>query len=490
MSWLVSSITNSLKAAADAAASADDADEDDHTTTTTTDMDPTSAANLDPNLDSPRRGVKDDLSELSKTLTRQFWGVASFLAPPPPVTVDRTKEDVEDDEIEADAAGIGGIRSDLVEIGGRVRTGIAKLSSNRAVEELTKMASSLMRIGEGEEEDGEERGWVEGKGEDVVGVTDDVVAFARDVALHPETWLDFPLPDDEDNEDDVEADFELSDAQQAHALAVEHLAPRLAALRIELCPGYMSEGSFWKIYFVLVHPRLSKEDALLLSTPQIMEARAMLTQEYHNRAKSRPNNSTSGFASVAATDSRDEERLAAPPEDEVETLPIELSADGSVTSAVPANFDDYKHQVSSTEIPIIDKAVVEEGPINKSSNNFAVASSSKGANQMYEDEGDDWLKEDTAEIVGASGTTIPISNDEDVSFSDLEDDEDVPPGYKGVANADPAKKESRDWVTLNNKQPANSGKDIEINRSGKDGDLVYEDKEISGWLDFDEIDST
>ncbi|KAL9251778.1 hypothetical protein AKJ16_DCAP08612 [Drosera capensis] len=481
MSWLVSSITNSLKAAADA--SNDDTDDDDHTNTA--DIGPTAAANLDPNLASPRRGVKDDLSELSKTLTRQFWGVASFLAPPPPDAVHRTPDDVDDDEIEADAAGIGGIRSDLVEIGGRVRTGIAKLSSNRAVEELTKMASSLMRIGE--EEEGEERGWLEGKGEDVVGVTDDVVAFARDVALHPETWLDFPLPDDED---DVEEDFELSDAQQAHALAVEHLAPRLAALRIELCPGYMSEGSFWKIYFVLVHPRLSKEDALLLSTPQIMEARAMLTQGYHNRAKSRPNNSTSGFASVTATDSRDEERLSAPPEDKAETVPIELSAAGSVTSAVPGNFDVDKHQVSSTEIPIIDKAVVEEGPINKSSNNFAVASSSKGANQMYEDEGDDWLKEDTADIVCASGTTIPISNDEDVSFSDLEDDDDVPSGYKGVTNADAAKKESRDWVALNNKKPANSGKDIKINRSGKDGDLVYEDKEISGWLDFDEIDST
>jgi len=27
-----------------------------------------------------------------------------------------------------------------------------------------------------------------------------VVAFARSVALHPETWLDFPLPDDADSD--------------------------------------------------------------------------------------------------------------------------------------------------------------------------------------------------------------------------------------------------------------------------------------------------
>jgi len=27
-----------------------------------------------------------------------------------------------------------------------------------------------------------------------VGVTEEVVGFARDVAMHPETWLDFPTP--------------------------------------------------------------------------------------------------------------------------------------------------------------------------------------------------------------------------------------------------------------------------------------------------------
>ncbi|KAF9608361.1 hypothetical protein IFM89_009480 [Coptis chinensis] len=72
--------------------------------------------------------------------------------------------------------------------------------------------------------------------------------------MHPETWLDFPLADDEDSDE--------------HALAVERLAPRLATLSIEICPGYMSEGCFWKIYFVLLHSRLNKYDAELLLTPQ------------------------------------------------------------------------------------------------------------------------------------------------------------------------------------------------------------------------------
>lgn len=61
----------------------------------------------------------------------------------------------------------------------------------------------------------------------------------------------------------------MSDAQEDHALAIEHLAPRLAALRIELCPSHMSKGYFWKIYFVLLHSRLNRQDAELLSTPQV-----------------------------------------------------------------------------------------------------------------------------------------------------------------------------------------------------------------------------
>jgi hypothetical protein len=62
----------------------------------------------------------------------------------------------------------------------------------------------------------------------------------------------------------------MTDEQQDHALAVESLAPELADLRIELCPCHMSEGCFWKIYFVLLHPKLRKEDAEILSTPQVI----------------------------------------------------------------------------------------------------------------------------------------------------------------------------------------------------------------------------
>ena len=65
------------------------------------------------------------------------------------------------------------------------------------------------------------------------------------------------------------SDFELSDTQYEHALAIERIVPSLSYLRTELCSTNMSEACFWKIYFVLLHSKLNKEDAELLSTTQV-----------------------------------------------------------------------------------------------------------------------------------------------------------------------------------------------------------------------------
>ncbi|KQK13392.1 hypothetical protein BRADI_1g09847v3 [Brachypodium distachyon] len=295
-------------------------------------------------------GVKEDLTELSKTLSRQFWGVANFLAPPPGEASPSPSPSSADGRSTAAETPpeIAGIRNDFSEISGRFRTGISRISTHKAVSGFSTMASNFFASEDEEEElelleavnnegkedvrlnkeanedevrhgaDDDEVGhsWEErvrlvvGDDEarheweprakhhvddgvvwhqeadepelnnervrqeeeveewDAIGITDEVLAFATNIASHPETWLDFPLlPDDEDC-DGPFSYFDMSDAQQEHALAIEHLAPRLAALRIELCPVHMSEECFWKTYFVLLHPRLSKHDAELLSTPQ------------------------------------------------------------------------------------------------------------------------------------------------------------------------------------------------------------------------------
>jgi hypothetical protein len=67
-------------------------------------------------------------------------------------------------------------------------------------DELSKFASSLLPFARdmvGEFSDGEY----------AVGVTEDVVAFANTIAMHPETWLDFPLADEDEDEDEDDGKF-------------------------------------------------------------------------------------------------------------------------------------------------------------------------------------------------------------------------------------------------------------------------------------------
>ncbi|CAI0393450.1 unnamed protein product [Linum tenue] len=187
--------------------------------------------------DALARGVREDLSELGQTLQRQLWGVAAFLAPPPTTqaaaeaaseattSCDRSASNLNDSDPSdrPDGATTGnseetsGIRQEFAEIGGRFRSGVTEISK--------MMGSDYFHFGlegdrletqveEEEEEGGEEYYYEEADGEDleteeydddwaakVVGITDEVLAFARNIAMHPETWLDFPLDEEEDLDD-------------------------------------------------------------------------------------------------------------------------------------------------------------------------------------------------------------------------------------------------------------------------------------------------
>ncbi|KAK3211003.1 hypothetical protein Dsin_015709 [Dipteronia sinensis] len=483
MSWLARSIANSLKLDDD-----DDVevDEHNHSPTTSTDINSTS-----PNPESDHdkqqstahtpRGVKEDLTELTKSFSRQLWGVASFLAPPPqpehPISDPRQPSDP---DASGDEAVIDGIKSDFAEISGKFKTGISKLSENISVSEITKMASNFLQFGS------------ETEPMDAVGVTEEVLLFARDITMHPETWLDFPVPDEEEFDE-----FDMSDAQQEHALAVERLAPRLAALRIELCPEHMSESCFWKIYFVLLHPRLSKGDAELLSTPQIVEARAMLAHELKSRAKVESESVNSGTSTYylnkpagsgtpdlsESAELAQNECLSVPSRDLPATVPLETSA---IESAA-ADSETEKHPVLSTEMLVVDKSVVKEEQVEMAELQKSISvSSDKVVEVKFEDHDDDWLKEDNSEeVVGVSGSTMHLENDEDVSFSDLEEeDEDMPTSYKKVTSgSDSLTKDPRDWVQLS----GDSVKDIKPVGSQQVSAPAPETKESNDWLDFDDI---
>jgi hypothetical protein len=181
MSWLARSIAATLSSAPS------DDDDDDRSEANSEGRSPDHAADADAEEDeqpdTPSRGVKGDISELTESLTRRFWGVATFLAPPPSEA--EAAETVADAEAEDGPRSprVAGIRSDLAEIGGRVRSGISMLSNANAVAEISKIASSFLPFVPEEEEDEV----------DAVGVTEEVVVFVRHISTHPETWCDFPL---------------------------------------------------------------------------------------------------------------------------------------------------------------------------------------------------------------------------------------------------------------------------------------------------------
>ncbi|KAJ4895582.1 BSD domain-containing protein [Raphanus sativus] len=243
---------------------------------------------------------------------------------------------------------------------------------------------------------------------DAVALTDEVLAFARNIAMHPETWLDFPLDPDEDLDD-----LEMSDAQRGHALAIERLAPRLAALRIELCPCHMTVGYFWKVYFVLLLSRLNKHDSQLLSSPQVMEARALWMKELHNQ-----NSSTkTGYGDILKeeiTPSTSSYYNHAPPE----FLSPRIYA-FEPPSIMYRDFETADRGSGSENAEFIDKAVIEEQPIEK--NETSGASLSLTPNDEDDDD-DDWPEEEDDAHDWAPMFT---GNEDDVSFSDLEGDDDI-----------------------------------------------------------------
>ena len=186
---------------------------------------------MSPEEEAQARGVKDDLSELSHTLTRKFRGVANFLAPLP----ERSSSDLSnprlsqsrfsDPELNQSSSSDPRLNrssssdprldqsssfdpwlnqppssSDRPEscVGIDTRETEIRARSSDTMEDkrLEDLRDDLEE--EEEEETDEEEEEEEEEEMDAVALTDEVLAFARNIAMHPETWLDFPLDPDED----------------------------------------------------------------------------------------------------------------------------------------------------------------------------------------------------------------------------------------------------------------------------------------------------
>lgn len=134
-------------------------------------------------------GVKDDLSLIGETISRQFRGVAAFLAPPPLTANERQSKLAPapqwSDSPSSPSAVLLGIRNDLVEIGGSFKSGLSMLSSNKAVTRISKFVSNLLRFQNQDEYEDEFDG--------VPGITKDVLEFVQKISQRAGCWTEFPL---------------------------------------------------------------------------------------------------------------------------------------------------------------------------------------------------------------------------------------------------------------------------------------------------------
>lgn len=384
-SWFARSLANSLRIDDD-----DDIQNDVVTESpTTSQQDNNAIEENDETLQG--RGVKEDLDEIKQTLTRQFWGMASFLAPPPSTISQSQQED--------EHAVISNQNSEMEQ--GVFRRDDPEPNSN-----------TFGSDSEGEHER-------EFDIQCAVGITEEVLTFAMNIAMHPETWLDFPIDEEDDNDD-----FEMSEDQRDHAMVVERLAPRLAALRIELCPCHMSESYFWKVYFVLLHSRLNKQDSEVLSTPQVMVARSMWMQELQKQTK--PEFEIFGRSDLYSRDNAQHHDSTPSLSDDTysDDMPHRTYGYRTTSLSMMADNESEKYTIESSGSHLSDKSVIEENPSNKTENkDLKSGRASQIMIQDYDDDGDDDWPDDDSDLGGYSGTPLPIVNEEDISFSDLEDDD-------------------------------------------------------------------
>ncbi|XP_047159262.1 uncharacterized protein LOC124829737 [Vigna umbellata] len=346
------------------------------------------------------RGVKEDLDEIKQTLTRQFWGMASFLTPP---STDSHSHSLSLAHTQSDP-------SSCISNQFKHRS-FSPNEEPQLDEAAVSNRSNSVSLGSDSEGDcGPEQG--------AVGITEEVLAFAMNIAMHPETWLDFPI----DEEDDTD-DFDMSDAQKEHAAVVERLTPRLAALRIELCPCHMSESYFWKVYFVLLHSRLNKEDAGVLSTTQITAARALWMQELHKQTK--PDFEIFGRSASYPKDNARYNELTPSLLDDAysDDMPNQTYGYRTTSFSVRTDYETDKYMVETSGTHLTDKSVIEEKSIIKTDNKDPKCGRpSQIIIKDYDEDDDEWPEEDS-DLGEYGGTTHPIVNEEDISFSDLEDDD-------------------------------------------------------------------
>jgi hypothetical protein len=170
---------------------------------------------------------------------------------------------------------------------------------------------------------------------------------------------------------------------------------------------------------------------ILLST-QILEAREQLLQSLQSQNKR--------GSKVPGESSESSNASSAPPEEKVIQPSIirdkadtpEKSSFEEPSSDITPEIVSEKFPISTTEVEMVDKSVVEEElAVTNESRTSPVESKLRFETDEEEvdewpddDPTDEWPDDDPTDEVGQAGNRGSLGREEDVSFSDLEDDED------------------------------------------------------------------
>lgn len=159
----------------------------------------------------------------------------------------------------------------------------------------------------------------------------------------------------------------------------------------------------------------------------------MLTIKLDERRKEKQESDLSARGTVHSKE--EEQALSVPSSAQLESEPLQTSTI-EAPSMHASDVEMEKHPVQRTKIEVIDKSMVEKAPVNPTAQQSSSTSTSRFLDNTFEDEVDDWLNEDNSEIAGVSRTSMPTANDDDVSFSDLEEDDgDAPISRKRVTSS-------------------------------------------------------
>ncbi|PON77082.1 BSD domain containing protein [Parasponia andersonii] len=377
-------------------------------------------------------GVTEDLSVIGQTIGRQLRGVGAFLAPPPPTTSAGSDSSPGSD---TESVALAGIRNDLAEIGGSFKSGLTLLSSNsnRAVSEISRFASSWLQFQDKAEEEDEEEEEEEEEEEDDDdddggdGGGGDGVPGITDEVLQFVTEISKRPEFWTDFPLQLGHEFSMSEAQSEHASSIEQFVPDFAALRLRICRS-MSQEDFWMIYFILLVPRLSEHDFVHLSTSKIVEARDVLLQKLHSNRDAESENSEVLNASqeqsqVSETQGKDNPSLNAHEKFEVSDK-------------------------ANTQQPV-DKEIVNSGD-------------------------------------NAAATNLKFETEDDISFSDLEDDDSevshrLSDSRRAQDVSSSSPNESNDWVQLSKSPEARK-------KASQSREKDSEGEESNDWLTVDDFD--